>query len=93
MEKILIIDQDYSIIFSRGLIANSLLKTGISFHEAHEIAEEIKNDLLKMNIRKISTQEMDDKIFKIIVKKKGSQFAENFLVFKKIIELENQQLP
>jgi 2-phosphoglycerate kinase len=87
MEKILIIDQDYSIIFSRGLIANSLLKTGISFHEAHEIAEEIKNDLLKMNIRKISTQEMDDKIFKIIVKKKGSQFAENFLVFKKIIKL------
>ncbi|MBY9011409.1 MAG: 2-phosphoglycerate kinase [Candidatus Lokiarchaeota archaeon] len=88
MDKILIIDQDYSIIFSRGLIANSLLKTGISFLEAHEIAEEIKNDLLKMNIRKISKQEMDKKISKILVEKKGTQYAENFLVFKKIIKLE-----
>jgi len=88
MDKILIIDQDYSIIFSRGLIANSLLKTGISFLEAHEIAEEIKNDLLKMNIRKISKQEMDKKISKILVEKKGTQYAENFRVFKKIIKLE-----
>ena len=88
MDKIIIIDQDYSIIFSRGLIANSLLKTGISFLEAHKIADEIKNDLLKMNIQEISRQEMDNKIYKILVDTKGSQYADNFLVFKKIIELE-----
>jgi len=88
MDKILIIDQDYSVIFSRGLIANSLLKTGISFLEAREIAEEIKNDLLKMNIQEISRQEMDKKIYKILADKKGVQYAENFLVFKKITKLE-----
>ena len=88
MDKILIIDQDYSVIFSRGLIANSLLKTGISFLEAREIAEEIKNNLLKMNIQEISMQEMNNKIYKILADKKGAQYAENFLVFKKITKLE-----
>jgi len=88
MDKILIIDQDYSTIFSRGLIANSLLKTGISFFEAREIAEEIKNDLLKMNIQEISKQEMDKNIAKILADRKGAQYAENFLVFKKITKLE-----
>ena len=88
MDKIIITDQESSIIFSRGLIANSLLKTGISFLEAHEIADEIKSDLLKMNILKISRQEIDKKIYKILVDTKTAQYAENFLVFKKIIELE-----
>ena len=88
MDKILIIDQDYSIIFSRGLIANSLLKTGISFLEAHKIADEIKSDLLKMNIKEISREEMDKKISKILADTKGAQYAENFLVFKKITKLE-----
>ena len=60
MDKILIIDQDYSRIFSRGLLANSLLKTGISFLEAREIAEEIKDNLLKMNIQEISMQELEN---------------------------------
>jgi len=88
MDKIIIIDQDNSILFSRGLIANSLLKTGISFLEAHKIADDIKSDLLKMNIQEISRQEMDNKIYKILIDTKGAQYAENFLVFKKIIELE-----
>lgn len=88
MDKITIIDQDYSIIFSRGLIANSLLKTGLSFLEAHKIADEIKNDLRKMNISEISRQEMDNKIYKILLDTQGAQYAENFLVFKEILELE-----
>ena len=88
MDKIIMIDKESSIIFSRGLIANSLLKTGISFLEAHKIAEEIKTDLQKMNIQEISRQEIDKKIYKILVESKAGQYAENFLVFKKIIELE-----
>ncbi len=88
MDKITIIDQNNSIIFSRGLIANSLLKTGISFLEARKIADEIKSDLLIKNIQEISREEMDNKIYKILVDTKGEQYAENFLVFKKIIELE-----
>ncbi|NVM46526.1 MAG: 2-phosphoglycerate kinase [Candidatus Lokiarchaeota archaeon] len=88
MDKITIIDQDYSILFSRGLIANSLLKTGLSFLEAHKIADDIKNNLRKMNISEISSQEMDNKIYKILVDTQGAQYAENFLVFKQILELE-----
>ena len=88
MDKITIIDQDYSILFSRGLIANSLLKTGLSFLEAHKIADEIKNNLRKMNISEISSQEMDNKIYKILADTQGAQYAENFLVFKEILELE-----
>ena len=88
MDKITIIDQDYSILFSRGLIANSLLKTGLSFLEAHKIADDIKNNLRKMNISEISSQEMDNKIYKILADTQGAQYAENFLVFKEILELE-----
>ena len=88
MDKIIIVDQDYSIIFSRGLIANSLLKAGMSFLEAHKIADEIRSDLLKMNIKEISRQEMDNKIYKILVDKKDAQYAENFLAFKKITKLD-----
>ena len=57
MDKTIILDQESSILFSRGLIANSLLKTGLSFLEAHKIADEIRRDLLKMKIQEISRQE------------------------------------
>ena len=88
MDKTIILDQESSILFSRGLIANSLLKTGLSFLEAHKIADEIRSDLLKMKIQEISRQEIDRKIYKILVDTKNPQYAENFLVFKKILELE-----
>ena len=41
-----------------------------------------------MNIQEISKQEIDKKIFKILENKKGSQYAENFLAFKKITKLD-----
>ncbi|MBY9007067.1 MAG: 2-phosphoglycerate kinase [Candidatus Lokiarchaeota archaeon] len=88
MDKIKIIDEEYSILFSRGLVANSLMKTGISFVEAHKIAEDIKNSLLNKNIYEIRKKDMDDYICQFLIDVKNIKYAENFALFNKIIKLE-----
>ena len=88
MDKIKIIDKDFSILFSRGLIANNLIKIGISFLEAHKIAEDIRNRLLSDNIYEIKKREMDDYIYQYLIDINNQAAAKNFVLFNKLIELE-----
>ena len=88
MDKIKIIEKEYSILFSRGLIANNLMKTGISFFEAHKIAEDIKNSLLNKNIYEIKKNDLDNYIYQFLIDVKNIEYAENFALFNKIIKLE-----
>ena len=88
MDKLKIVDKDNSILFSRGLVASNLTKIGISFLEAHKIAEEIKNTLLSNNVFEIEKKEMDNYIYQFLIDVKNINYAENFVLFNKIIELE-----
>jgi 2-phosphoglycerate kinase len=69
--------------FSRALLARSLIPTGLNFHDAHYIAEKIRNEVKQKNITEIDSQEIV-KLVKKELKEINPELEKRYSVWREL---------
>ncbi len=82
IKKINIKKEEEIIPFSRGILAKSLMSTGINYIKAYEISEEIKNDLYKNKQYLITSEELRAIIYSLLEHKYDRSIAEKFYTWE-----------
>ena len=82
--KIKVKKKDDIIPFSRGILAKSLMATGIDYMKAYRISNEIRKDLYKNNHKLISTKELRACVYSLLEHKYEKEVADNYYIWEMI---------
>ena len=74
--------------FSKGLMASSIMATGIAPYRAYEVAERVETELLDANTYEISREELRDLAIKVISELVGQRYADTYRNWQQVEELD-----
>ncbi|MCD6452066.1 MAG: zeta toxin family protein [Acidobacteria bacterium] len=80
---ILVEGVDLSIPFSKGILSQSILASGLDYSRAYEAAMEIESYLIREGVRRISRHKLRNLAYDTIKRKYGEEYAERYLVWRK----------
>ncbi|MEO2069303.1 MAG: ATP cone domain-containing protein [Desulfurobacteriaceae bacterium] len=89
--EILVAEEDGKtfVPFSRGILAGSIRSTGIDVQQAFEIAKEIADYLQEKGKFRIKRAELRDLTSQFLKKRLGKEYAQRYILWRKIKELQN----
>lgn len=74
--------------FSKGILANSIIITGLDMLTSHKIAFDIQDYLIKNGINVISAEELRALVFRFIKEEVSIEFAEKYLLWQSVGKLK-----
>jgi len=74
--------------YSKGLMASSIMATGLAPYRAYEVAERIESDLLESNSLEISREELRALAIKVISELVGQRYADTYRNWQSVEELD-----
>ncbi len=77
-KNILISDEKHGLPFSKGLIASSIMATGIPPNKAYEIAKSIEDYLKEKGIYSIKSKDLTDLVIETMESKMGADYARKY---------------
>jgi len=83
--KILVIDKNYEMPFSKGLLARSLTAAGMRPSEAYMLAKEIEKNLKEEGLKTITKDELRKRIYYTLITKDYEHIAEKYLLWRRIL--------
>jgi len=75
---IVILDQEYELPYSKGLMASSIMATGLSPARAFHVAEVIEKRLVEMTLPSIGRDELNALAQKVLRSEVGDRYAESY---------------
>ena len=87
-KRIYIVGEQYEFPYSRGLLAQSLLVTGIDVRFAYIIAEEIRKELENIGKDRITEEELDQTVHNVLMKKASVETAKRYTLTRKLGKLK-----
>lgn len=85
---IVISDKAHGLPFSKGLLAQSLMSSGLSPRRAYEIAQTIQDDLLTRPELKISSAELRAIISEYLTRMESAEVAARYLQLRDVLHLD-----
>jgi 2-phosphoglycerate kinase len=79
---ILIHSEGRAVPFSKGLLAQSLQASGLEPSAAYDVAREIEDSLLQMDLTELPREQLRQIIYETIVRKYDPKFAERYLLWR-----------
>jgi 2-phosphoglycerate kinase len=74
--------------YSKGLMASSIMATGLAPYRAYQVAERIETDLVDANTFEISREELRELAIKVISEIVGQRYAETYRNWQSVEELD-----
>jgi len=84
----IVISDQAGLPYSKGLMASSIMATGLAPYRAYEVAERIESELLTSQRYEISREELRDLAMKVISEVVGSRQAETYGNWQAVEELD-----
>ncbi|HEY4687125.1 MAG TPA: hypothetical protein VIH20_02815 [Candidatus Subteraquimicrobiales bacterium] len=88
LEDIVIRDEKHGLPYSKGLMASSLMATGISPTDAYKVARDIEGYLRKRDTVSIRVKELQDLAAKTLKREMGERFAERYVKWQSLGKLD-----
>lgn len=85
---IVISDQEPGLPYSKGLMASTVMVTGLSPYRAYQVAEEIEDRLHEQGRSALTTEELADLAASVITEIAGERYAKNFLRWRDVERLD-----
>ncbi|HET6352254.1 MAG TPA: 2-phosphoglycerate kinase [Coriobacteriia bacterium] len=85
---ITITDKTHGLPFSKGLLAVSMMSTGLSPALAYQIAQTIQDDLRERNELKVTSDRLRDLAFEYLQDMAGDEWASRYLKMRKLARLD-----
>jgi len=85
---ITITDKTHGLPFSKGLLAVSMMSTGLSPALAYQIAQTIQDDLRERNELKVTSDRLRDLAFEYLESMAGDEWASRYLKMRKLARLD-----
>src|SRR5262245_7541591 len=73
--------------FSKGLMASSIMATGIAPYRAYEVAERVETELLDADKYEITREELRELAVKVIAELVGQRYADTYRNWQQVEEL------
>jgi len=77
-KNFIVLSDDFSFPYSKGLMARSLMRAGISSEEAYEIASTLQETLLAEGVEEIHRSKLKQRTLRLIRKRYGRETAANY---------------
>lgn len=88
LATIQVVSGDSKSPFSKGLVARSIMASGIPPNHAHQMAQELQYELLRENIAKITSDELSNKVYDKILNESGEETAQFYQLSSRINQLD-----
>ena len=85
---IVISDQEPGLPYSKGLMASTVMVTGLSPYRAYHVAEEIEDRLREQGRSSLTTEELAELAASVITELAGERYAKNFLRWRDVERLD-----
>ena len=86
-QHIVISDQEPGLPYSKGLMANQMMVTGLAPYRAYEVAEKIEDHLVEHQFFSVTRQELRDVACQVLEEVAGDRYVKNFVGWQKISDL------
>ena len=87
-EEIVIRDEKHGLPYSKGLMASSLMATGLSPTDAYKVARDIEGYLRERERSSIRVKELQDLAAKILKQEMGDRYADRYLKWQALGKLD-----
>lgn len=85
---ILISGKKRSLPFSKGMMATSIMATGLAPAKSYRVAQQIQDALREQNVHSISVPDLDAMVTDLLTKFYGERFAANYTHWRKLGKLD-----
>lgn len=85
---VVIRDEKYGLPYSKGLMASSVMATGLSPVDSYEVARLIENYLREKKILSLSVEELREITLKILREKVGEDYAQRYLRWQNLGKID-----
>ena len=85
-DKIIVIDKNYEMPFSKGLLARSLTAAGMKPSEAYMVAKEIEKTLEDEGLDTITKDDLRKRVYYYLLVKNYEHIAEKYLLWRRILK-------
>lgn len=86
INKIMVVDKNYEMPFSKGILARSLTAAGMKPSKAYIVAMEIEKMLEDEDIKTISKDELRKRVYYYLLTKNYENIAEKYLLWRRILK-------
>lgn len=86
--KYIVVSDRAGLPYSKGLMASSIMATGLAPSRAYEVAERIEQDLLDAKRLHITLAELRDEAARVLSAMVGERYAKTYLKWQAVEELE-----
>ncbi len=87
-KKIIVVDEKHGLPYSKGIVATSIMATGVSPQEAYRVAEAIEEKLLKEEKYEVTVEEIRRHIFEMLQDEVGERYAQRYLEWLSLQKLD-----
>src|SRR3972149_354007 len=88
LEDIVIRDEKHGLPYSKGLMASSLMATGLSPTDAYKVARDIEGYLRERERSSIRVKQLQDLAAKILKQEMGDRYADRYLKWQALGKLD-----
>jgi 2-phosphoglycerate kinase len=86
INKIMVVDKNYEMPFSKGILARSLTAAGMKPSKAYIVAMEIEKILEEEGIETISKDDLRTRVYYYLLTKNYENIAEKYLLWRRILK-------
>src|SRR5437867_1410272 len=86
--KYIVVSDRAGLPYSKGLMASSIMATGLAPSRAYEVAEQIEQELISSHRYQITLAQLRDEAARVLASIVGERYAKTYLKWQAVEELE-----
>ena len=87
-QHIVISDQESGLPYSKGVMANQVMVTGLTPYRAYQVAERIEDRLVELQVSSVTRKELRELAKQVLEEVAGDRYAKNFIGWQGISDLD-----
>jgi 2-phosphoglycerate kinase len=87
-KKIIVVDEKHGLPYSKGIVAASIMATGVSPQEAYRVAEAIEERLLREKKYSVTVEDIRRLIFEMLQGEVGERYAQRYIEWLALQKLD-----
>ncbi len=85
-DKIIVLNKDYDMPFSKGILARSLTAVGLKPTKSYSLAVEIENKLMEEGYKSIDNDKIRKYVYDFLILKGFNEIAEKYLLWRRVLK-------
>jgi 2-phosphoglycerate kinase len=87
-QTIIISDRESGLPYSKGVMANQVMVTGMTPYRAYQVAERIEDHLVERQMLSVTSEELRDVAVAVLEDVAGDRYAKNFTRWQEVSDLD-----